>query len=133
MKSISYPQFRIVQGYTAKELTDELNAALKDLKGQEPIVTFSDDSLTARIKYEETERDVPECLEDEYRLKGVQLYCEDCPYFERFKKADGTEDLRKNVGMCPVATNGMTHRRKAACETLFKMINEGGVKLCLVK
>ena len=130
MKSISYPQFRIVEADSAKELTEELNRVIKDLKDNEPTVTF-DGSLVARIAYTVTEKDIPEDLSDEYQIKGVKLYCDDCPLFERALKRDGTEDLRKNVGTCPL--NGMRHKRECACEKLFEMINSGAVRLCLAK
>ena len=128
MKSISYPQFRIVESDTAQGLTEELNRIVKDLKDKNPQVTF-DGSLTARIAYTETEHDIPEELSDEYRLQGVKLTCDDCPYFERAKKRDGSEDLRKNFGTCPFY--GLEHKRSSACEKLFQMINSGEVKLCL--
>ena len=128
MRSISYPQYRIVQSDTAKELTDELNAILKELKDYGPEVTF--EGLTARVAYTLREDAIPESLADEYRVKGVNLYCEDCPYFERIKKRDGTPDLRKKIGLCPFASGGTTFKDCSACETLFKMINSGEVKLC---
>ena len=72
MREQSYQQYAIVQANSAITLTDLLNSKLRELKDKDPIVTF--DGLTARIQY--TERiDVPEDLEDEYRLKGVSLKC----------------------------------------------------------
>lgn len=130
MKSISYPQFCIVEADSAQGLTEELNRILKDLKDKEPNVTF-EGSRIARIAYMETDRNIPEELSDEYRLQGVKLTCDDCPYFERAKKRDGTEDLRKNFGTCPFY--GLEHKRSSACEKLFQMINSGEVKLCLEK
>ena len=132
MKSISYPQFRIVEADTAQELSEELNRALRELNDKHPNVTFAGTRI-ARIEYTETIRDIPEDLSDEYQIQGVNLYCDDCPYFERMKKADGTEDLRKNFGTCPFSSCGVAHKRAHACETLFKMINSGEVKLCLEK
>jgi len=130
MTSISYPQFRIVEADSAQQLTEELNRILMDLKDKNPTVTF-DGFRIARIAYTETVKDIPEALSDEYRLQGVKLTCEDCPYFERVKKRDGTDDLRKNFGTCPFY--GMEHKRGSACEKLFTMINSGEVKLCLEK
>ena len=131
MKSISYPQFRIVEADTAIELTEQLNRIVQDLKECKPEVTF--DGLTARIAYQVTENDIPEDLSDEYQVQGVKLFCEDCPYFEPVKKRDGTSDLRKNFGTCPFSSNGIAHKKSHACEALFKMMNAGEVKLCLAK
>ena len=130
MKSISYPQFRIVEADTAQELTEKLNEIVMDLREQNPQVTF-DGYLIARVTYTVTEKGIPEDLSDEYRLHGVKLTCDDCPCFERAKKRDGTDDLRKNFGTCPFY--GMEHKRSNACEKLFEMINSGEVKLCLEK
>ena len=129
MKSISYPQFRIVQCDTAQELTEELNSILKELKDYGPEVTF--EGLTAHISYMEHEDAIPENLVDEYKVKGVNLYCEDCPYFERITKKDGTVDHRKKIGLCPFASRGTTYKDCSACDTLFQMINSGEVGLCL--
>lgn len=131
MKSISYPQFRIVEADTAQELTETLNRIVMDLKECKPEVTF--DGLTARIAYTVTERDIPEDLSDEYHAVGVRLLCEDCPYFKPLTKRDGTEDHRKSFGTCPFQNDGIAHRKMHACETLFKMLNAGEVKLCLAK
>ena len=98
MRSISYPQFRIVQCDTAQELTEELNKILKELKDYGPEVTF--EGLTAHVSYMEHEDAIPENLVDEYKVKGVNLYCEDCPYFERITKKDGTVDHRKKILPC---------------------------------
>lgn len=131
MKSISFPQYRIVQSNTAEGLTDELNRALEELKDYGPDVTF--EGLIARISYTKYNEVVPESLSDEYEQKGVRLYCDDCPYFERIKKKDGTEDLRKKAGRCPFASRGVTYKDCKACDTLFEMINSGEVKLCSAK
>jgi hypothetical protein len=130
MREQSYQQYAIVQANSATTLTDLLNSKLRELKDKDPIVTF--DGLTARIQY--TERiDVPEDLEDEYRLKGVSLKCGSCPFFEPTEKSDGTTDGRTKRGKCPCATYGIAFVDGPACETLFKMINSGEVGLCLKK
>ena len=129
MRSISYPQFRIVQSNTAEGLTEELNRALEELKEFDPDVTF--EGLIARIAYRKEDESIPESLSEEYEAKGVNLCCEDCPYFERIKKKDGTDDLRKKIGKCPFAKNGISYKDSKACPTLFEMLNDGEVKLCL--
>jgi len=130
MKEQSYQQFAIVQANTASTLTDLLNSKLKELKDKDPVVTF--DGLTARIQY--TERiNIPEDLEDMYRLKGVSLTCGSCPFFEPTKKGDGTTDERTKKGKCPCASYGIAFEDGPVCETLFKMINSGEVGLCLKK
>lgn len=126
----SYPQYAIVQGDTADQLTEKLNAVLIDLRRKTPLVSF--EGLIARVSY--TERfEAPETLAEEYEQKGVRLTCQDCPYFTPVLKADGTEDKRIKLGDCPFCHYERTYKDTAACDRLFKAINSGEVKLCLAE
>ena len=126
----SYQQFAIVQADSATVLSDLLNAKLRDLKDKTPTVTF--DGNTARISYVETVEE-PEDIEDAFRLKGVELKCGACPFFEAVEKSDGTKDERAKKGKCPCAKFGIAFSDGPACETLYRMLNEGEVELCLRK
>lgn len=128
MISRSYQQFAIVAADSAQVLTDALNAKLYDLKDKNPTVTF--EGLIARIQYTESEQ-VPESLAEEYEAQGVRLTCQDCPLFVPALKADGTEDLRAKRGGCPYAEYKRTSKDSPACDEIFKMLNDGRVKLCL--
>ena len=128
MISRSYQQFAIVAADSAQQLTDQLNEKLKELRDKSPTVTF--EGMIARIQYMESER-VPETLEEEYELQGVQLTCEDCPFFCPTIKADGTRDLRAKWGGCHLSEYGRTDKRARACEKLFQGLSDGRVKLCV--
>jgi hypothetical protein len=128
MYSESFQQFVIVQGDTAQQLTEKLNAELYRLRHKRPAVTF--EGLIARISYEE-ETSEPEDLRDEYEAVGVHLTCQDCPYFEPILKADGTEDKRNKWGDCEFANYGRTSRNSKPCDLLFQRINSGEVRLCV--
>jgi len=133
MIATSYQQFSIVQGDTAEELTEKLNAKLFDLRTKQPVekpVTF--EGLIARISYTE-KTTAPENLAEEYALQGVKLTCQDCPHFTARLKADGSEDLRAKVGSCQFASYGRTYRDARACEYLFNGLRNGEVKLCLAE
>ena len=127
MISRSYQQYAIVAADSAQTLTEQLNAKLIELRGKNPTVTF--EGMIARIQYTESEV-VPESIEDEYELLGVRLTCEDCPFFTPSLKADGTEDKRAKMGGCPFMESKKTDRRTPACEKMFRMLNEGRIKLC---
>ena len=130
MREQSYQQFCIVQADTATVLSERLNSKLFELKDKNPTVAF--DGMTARICY--TERfDVPEDLTDAYRLKGVNLTCSQCPFFEPIEKTDGTPDERRKWGKCPCASMGKAYSDGPVCESLFKMLNNGEVGLCFIK
>lgn len=130
MKTESYQQYAIVTADSAQELTEQLNATLKQLKCKYPKVTF--EGLIARISYTETVNIVEE-LADEYELQGVRLTCQDCPIFQPILKADGTRDNRTKWGDCPFAKFGRTCRDSRVCSKLFEMINSGEVRLCLAE
>ena len=124
----SIQQFAIVQGDTAQQLTDQLNAELVRLQDKNPTVSF--EGLIARIQYTEKET-IPETLAEEYEAKGIRLTCEDCPYFCPAIKADGTQDLRAKWGGCPWAEYGRAKKSARVCDKLFELINNGEVKLCI--
>lgn len=128
MRCESFRQFAIVQGDTAHELTEVLNAKLKELQHKRPEVSF--EGLIARISYYEDIK-TPETLADEYELAGAKLCCESCPMFSPIMKADGTEDARVKYGDCPFSEFGRTYKHSQPCEKLWSMINSGEVTLCL--
>lgn len=128
MKVKSYQQFAIVAADTAQTLTDELNRKMIELADKRPVVTF--EGLIARISYTMTEEE-PENLVEEYEGRGINLTCQDCPFFRPLTKADGSVDRRAKRGGCSFTEYGITNRDSRACEKLFKMLNDGEVRLCL--
>ena len=128
MISRSYQQFAIVAADSAQQLTDQLNEKLRELRDKSPTVTF--EGLIARIQYEESEQ-IPETLAEEYEVQGVNLTCEDCPYFCPAIKADGTRDLRAKWGGCHLTEGGIVKKSSRACDELFHRLTSGEVRLCV--
>lgn len=129
MREKTFQQYAIVQCDSAKRLTEQLNDKLRELKDKDPVVSF--EGLTARICYVERES-VPEDLEDEWKLKGVDLTCSDCPYYQPNRKADGTIDMRSKKGMCSLL-GSCRYGTGSACDELYSEIQRGEVGLCLKK
>ena len=125
MSSRSYQKFAIVQGDSAQSLTDQLNEQLYKLRDKHPVVTF--EGMIARICYDEVDYD-PEPEDEEPK---IEIFCEDCPYFQPLLKADGTIDKRSRLGDCPYTKYKRTYRNSKPCEKLINDINNGEVKLCL--
>lgn len=130
MKSQSVKQFAIVRSDSASAFEEQLNAKMRELYDVDPEVVINDsgDHLTAQISYR-----VP--LEFEHREKcpsetGIRFVCQECPCFQPVLKADGTEDGRARYGNCKFAEYGRTYRDSKACPVLYKMIQNGGVRLC---
>lgn len=128
MRHDSYLQFRIITAGTVEELTDKLNSALYDLRAKSPEVEF--DGLSARVRYKECEKH-PEDLGEEYRLKGVDLHCIDCPFFNPMRNKDGSINRAAKRGECQFALYGITSRDACACEKMFEMINRGEIRLTI--
>ena len=128
MKVKSYEQFAIVAADSAQTLTEELNRKLVELSDKNPTVTF--EGLIARISYMETESD-PEDLVEDYRVRGVNLTCQDCPFFEPARTGNGSIDRRAKWGGCRFAEYQRTNRDSSVCDKLFQLLNNGEVRLCL--
>ena len=128
MKVKSYQQYAIVVGDSAQTLTEELNRKLLELADKNPDVTF--EGLIARISYTVTERE-PENIVEDYEARGVNLTCQDCPFFEPMKNRNGSVDRRAKWGNCRTHDETMTKRDSMACSKLFQMLNDGEVRLCL--
>lgn len=126
MRCDSYLQFRIVAAQTFTELTEKLNETLYELRQKDPEVEF--DGLTARIRYREYEY-TPEDLREEYSLKGVDLHCQDCPFFEPLRNKNGSINRAAKRGDCIFAEYGFTSRDARACERFFKMLNNGDLRV----
>ena len=132
MRREVFQQYAIVAADSAQDLTDQLNAKLRELQNKRPQVTF--EWLIARISYTEEARFM-EDLSDEYEAVGVKLKCQDCPLFQPVRKMDGSIDKRAKLGGCEYSTlwYGQTTKCSNACNSLFEMINSGEVRLCLAE
>ena len=123
-------RFAIVRETSAQSFEERLNETLETLKEQNPEVTFSEtgDYMTARIEYT-AQIEVPEAPISE---SGIRFTCADCPYFEPIRKGDGTVDGRVKYGECAFSKFGRTFKTSAACEILYRGIENGEVALCFV-
>lgn len=124
-------RYAIVRETSAHQFEECLNEKLFELRDLSPTVEFSEtgDYMTARISYEDTV-DVPDQSISE---KGFRFTCEDCPCFEHLLKSDGSIDKRIKYGNCNFSKYGRTLKNSAACELLYRMIENGEVSLCISK
>ena len=133
MKRSTYDQFAIVRADSAALFAEELNAEVRRLKDNYPVVKFSESiPFYAHITYKETVEE-PETLTEQIQLNGIKFVCGQCPYIKAPKKDDGTEDKRCKWGECEHAELGRTLKASPACDKLYKLIAEGGVKLCFIE
>ena len=117
-----------VEAHDGSTFDEDFNRVTDSLPSEPELVW--DGELRVHLIYDETVK-VHENIEDEYEDKGISLTCDDCPYFERFVKTDGTPDMRKKVGGCPFSHSGVAYRDSRACETLYSAIQNREVKLCV--
>lgn len=129
MKQERYQQFLTVKAEAPELFTEDLNRAIRDLRGKSPVVHFSEtDPLCAYVSY--TERfQTPESLGEEYEMQGIRFTCEMCPMFTPIMKRNGTPDARLRYGDCPESEFGRTYKDSPACDKLYKMLKAGRVKL----
>ena len=130
MKRSSYEQFAIVSADSAPLFNQQLNEEIRRLKDNNPVVHFSESiPFYAQIKYIVNE-ETPETISEASEMEGVRFVCAQCPYFKAPLKDDGTEDKRCKYGDCEHAELGRTFKKTAACEKLYELIAEGGVRIC---
>ena len=129
MKQERYQQFLTVKAEAPELFTEDLNRAIYDLRGKNPVVHFSEtDPLCAYVSYTERYQS-PEALSDEYELQGVRFTCEMCPMFAPIMKKNGTPDARLKYGDCPESEFGRTYKDSQACGKLYQMLRDGRVRL----
>lgn len=129
MKFERYQQFVTVRAEASDIFTEDLNRAIYDLRGKNPVVHFSEtDPLCAYVSFTERYQS-PESLSDEYELQGVKFTCEMCPMFSPIMKRNGTPDARLKYGDCPESEFGRTYKDTKACDKLYKLLRDGRVKL----
>lgn len=130
MKRLSYEQFAIVHADSASLFNQQLNEEIRRLKDNNPVVHFSESiPFYAQIKYV-IDEEAPETVAEASAVEGVRFVCAQCPYFKAPLKDDGTEDKRCKYGDCEHAELGRTFKKTAACEKLYDLIAEGGIKIC---
>lgn len=123
-----YKQFRIIEGRSADDLTERLNAALRDLRDKTPRVEF--DGLLARVEYEETEEHIGIEGGDGRKKKSLALVCGDCPMFEPLRRMDGEIDRRAKRGACPLSpVMGMTNRDSLVCDRFVDLFENGAFRI----
>ena len=130
MRSSSYDQFAIVQADSASVFEKQLNEEIFRLRDRNPVVKFSESiPFYAQIKYI-VNTETPETVAEASAVEGVRFVCAQCPYFKAPTKDDGTEDRRCKYGDCEHAELGRTFKNTPACEKLYELIAEGGIKIC---
>ena len=130
MRSSSYDQFAIVQADSASVFEKQLNEEIFRLRDRNPVVKFSESiPFYAQIKYI-VNTETPETVAEASAVEGVRFVCAQCPCFKAPTKDDGTEDRRCKYGDCEHAELGRTFKNTPACEKLYELIAEGGVRIC---
>lgn len=130
MRSSSYDQFAIVQADSASVFEKQLNEEIFRLRDRNPVVKFSESiPFYAQIKYI-VNTETPETVAEASAVEGVRFVCAQCPYFKAPTKDDGTEDRRCKYGDCKHTELGRTFKNTPACEKLYELIAEGGIKIC---
>lgn len=136
MKRSCFTQYAIVKEDTAALLTAKLNKVSYELREYDPEVRFSDsDPLCAYITYIKTEEH-PETAAEAAAVEGVSFVCGQCPCFVPVRREeDGEVDKRYKRGDCTFDGNelGRALKNSPACDHLYELIREGGVRICFAE
>lgn len=133
MKCSSYDQFAIVSADSASLFNQQLNEQIFRLRDYNPVVNFSESiPFYAYIKYRVNEN-TPETISEASEVEGVRFVCAQCPHFRPALREDGEIDKRVKWGDCEFAELGRVLKTNAACDRLYELIKEGGVKLCFTE
>ena len=106
MRTRRFQRIEVVSETSPGDFQDKLNELFTTLEGKkfQTQLYNNENGFSAYITYEEIEK-IPECLKDEYDLKGVSFTCKECPYFESINRFEGECDfcrgtLRRNDEVC---------------------------------
>lgn len=125
-----FKQYAIVRSDSAELFEEQLNVRMYELRDSMPDVVFSENGhyLTAKIEYVKKQPVTP--TERDPVKDGIILKCIDCPYYEPTRKKDGTIDGRTRLGGCELSEFGKTYSDSDACAVLYRMLGNGGIRLC---
>lgn len=83
MKTIKKSNMVVIEGSSGADLQNKYNSSMDELTRagitiEEKIISI--EKMSAIILYEETVK-IPECLKDEYALRGIYPRCSECPMY----------------------------------------------------
>lgn len=116
---------RVVKSANADEYERLFNKMAAELAEHNPVIKDIDnkDLFVSYFTYEETEvKEVPETVEDEFKLQGIEYCCEACPHLEI-----GHNKARKKWP-CMFSKYGQSRKDSKACELFYKELAQGLVK-----
>ena len=118
-----YPKFEILQSKNPEELTEKLNMLMEKIACKSPEVKTDYDSSIGHFAHVRWQEEIiePEDIRDEYKLKGIEYVCGQCPFFVLQK------DRRIKYSVCNQGTE--TWYDHKACVELYQMIEDGKVEI----
>lgn len=111
-----------LEAKTANEMNELYEAYIRMVGKYSPTgdMFYQDGQWRAIIKYKVEEKE-PETKADEYKLKGIEYVCGDCPYFQL------NHDRRIKYSICGEG-NKVSYCDKA-CDYLYEQIETGAIEL----
>ena len=115
MKINRYKRIEVISENSPMDFQDKLNDLYMKLQGKKFTEQLynNENGFTAYITFEEIEQ-TPDCLKDEYELKGITFTCADCPYYEALNNFEGTCDFCR----------GKLRRTDEACNVYWRYMEE---------
>ena len=118
-----FPKFSILENKNPEEMSQKLNELMEEIACKDADVKTGFDASIghyAHVRWEE-EIIIPEDIRDEYKLKGIEYVCGECPFFVLQK------DRRIKHSVCNKGEKVWYDH--SACLKLYEMIERGEIEL----
>lgn len=124
MKSIKTSRIKAITALTAEDFETRMNDALEEIASLHSSYSIHFNMSMGHVAYIEYHftTDIPENLEDEYRLRGERYFCRNCPYFTP------SFDGRTQHGKCDYGVSRRPAPDHGACETFYEHHHDGSWK-----
>lgn len=120
MQTVTKRKVRTIHASTADEFDFLFNEACDEIDG-EVEMKWDTTPMCVHLLYKEQVQ-IPDTLEDEFKLRDEHYYCKDCPFFHR-----GKNKRCKSVG-CKYSPYGTAAEFNPACEYFYKQLINGKIE-----
>lgn len=121
MKKVEKLNYQTIEERSAKVFDEKLNNLVEEIALCEPDVRRLFEPSIGYIAFVEWKELIiePEDARDEYKLKGIEYCCGECPFFKL------SEDRRVKKAICEQGEK--TYYDRPACAELYERIKKGEV------
>lgn len=124
MKYLKKKQMRVICESDPAKFQDRFNELMTQLadQGEMPELIFPQNAVGMVYAVYTEEKQIPECLEEEFQIRGIRHKCNECPHFGNIKSPDRrVKSYYCDIGKC------QAYKDRGACDIfLGTMKDENG-------